>query len=134
MSGKVCKLCARMQTRTNDSGAFVDIGATVEGFVNASELSLDFVERVDEAVSVGDEVRVVVIDVDLGQAQLELSIAEAMEADLDAEEAAEEEAEERASPCLCCAGFFFSSFFCVCVGLLQRVPAAALHSVRPALC
>lgn len=81
-----------------DSGCFVDIGADTEGFVPLSEMNMDYVERIDEAVTVGDEVRVVVTLVDLREGELELSIKEALEDDLDAEEAAAAAAAESASP------------------------------------
>jgi small subunit ribosomal protein S1 len=55
-------------------GAFIDLGAGVEGLVHISELSHKRVNRVDEAVSVGDTVQVKVLKVDDKSGRLSLSI------------------------------------------------------------
>jgi len=55
-------------------GAFIDLGAGVEGLVHISELSHKRVTRVEEAVSVGDTVQVKVLKVDDKSGRLSLSI------------------------------------------------------------
>jgi len=55
-------------------GAFVDIGVGRDGLVHISELADRRVGSVEEVVSVGDEVTVRVINVDLGRNRIGLSI------------------------------------------------------------
>jgi small subunit ribosomal protein S1 len=54
-------------------GAFVDLGG-VDGLVHVSELSWRHVEHPSEIVSVGDEVNVEVLDVDLERERVSLSL------------------------------------------------------------
>ncbi len=55
-------------------GAFVDIGAETDGLVHISELSEKRVEKVSDVVSIGDEVRVWIKDVDPEQQRISLSM------------------------------------------------------------
>lgn len=48
-----------------DFGAFVDVGVGRDGLVHISELEEGWVDEVSDVVSVGDEVRVKVLDLDL---------------------------------------------------------------------
>lgn len=62
-----------------DFGAFVDLGAGVRGMVHISELSHSRVARVEEAVKVGDAVRVKVLRLDSTGSRISLSIRQAQE-------------------------------------------------------
>jgi small subunit ribosomal protein S1 len=55
-------------------GAFVDIGGGVDGLVHVSELSWKHVDHPSEIVSVGQEVDVEVLDVDLDRERVSLSL------------------------------------------------------------
>ncbi len=55
-------------------GAFVDIGGGVDGLVHVSELSWKHVDHPSEVVSVGEEVWVEVLDVDLERERVSLSL------------------------------------------------------------
>ncbi|MCH4889273.1 RNA-binding transcriptional accessory protein [Acidaminobacter sp. JC074] len=57
-----------------DFGAFVDIGVKQDGLVHISHLSDKFVKRPMDVVSVGDQVKVRVIDVDLDKQKIALSM------------------------------------------------------------
>jgi polyribonucleotide nucleotidyltransferase len=51
-------------TSTRDFGAFVEILPNIEGMVHISQLASERVERVEDEVNVGDEVSVMVINID----------------------------------------------------------------------
>ncbi len=55
-------------------GAFVDIGAETDGLVHVSELSDDFVEKVEDVVKVGDVVTVRVKEVDAERGRISLTM------------------------------------------------------------
>jgi small subunit ribosomal protein S1 len=55
-------------------GAFVDIGGGVDGLVHVSELSWRHVDHPSEVLSVGDQVEVEVLDVDLERERVSLSL------------------------------------------------------------
>jgi len=57
-----------------DFGAFVDIGLKNDGLVHISELSDRFIKKAMDVVSVGDEVQVRVISVDLERKRVSLSM------------------------------------------------------------
>ncbi len=57
-----------------DFGAFVDIGVKQDGLVHISHLSEKFVKRPMDVVSVGDQVKVRVIEVDLDKQKIALSM------------------------------------------------------------
>ncbi|MDO4908853.1 MAG: 30S ribosomal protein S1 [Corynebacterium sp.] len=59
-------------------GAFVDLGG-VDGLVHVSELSWKHIDHPTEVVSVGDEVTVEVLDVDLDRERVSLSLKATME-------------------------------------------------------
>lgn len=57
-----------------DFGAFVDVGVKHDGLVHISEMSDKFVRNPSEIVSVGDVVKVKVIDVDMERQKVKLSM------------------------------------------------------------
>ncbi len=57
-----------------DFGAFVDIGVKHDGLVHISELSDKFIKNPSEVVSVGDVVKVKIIEVDLERQKVKLSM------------------------------------------------------------
>ena len=72
------KLTKGMRLKGNVSsivefGAFVDLGG-IDGLVHISELSWNHVKHPSEVVSVGDEVEVVVLDVDLDRERISLGL------------------------------------------------------------
>src|SRR3954447_4576989 len=60
-------------------GAFVRVAEGIEGLVHISELSSRHVELAEQVVSVGDEVFVKVIDIDLERRRISLSLKQANE-------------------------------------------------------
>lgn len=60
-------------------GAFVRVADGIEGLVHISELSAKHVELAEQIVSVGDEVFVKVIDIDLERRRISLSLKQANE-------------------------------------------------------
>jgi small subunit ribosomal protein S1 len=71
VSGKV--------TRIAEFGAFVELEAGLEGLVHISELSSQRVTNVSQAVQVGQEVKVAVLDVDTEHRRMSLSIKKVAE-------------------------------------------------------
>ena len=57
-----------------DFGAFVDIGVHQDGLVHISQVSKKFIRHPSEAVSVGDIVKVIVLDVDEKKKRISLSM------------------------------------------------------------
>ncbi|QIK57143.1 RNA-binding transcriptional accessory protein [Erysipelothrix sp. HDW6A] len=57
-----------------DFGAFVDIGVKQDGLVHISKLSKNFVKHPTDVVSVGDIVKVWVVDVDVQKERIQLSM------------------------------------------------------------
>ena len=62
-----------------DFGAFVDIGVHQDGLVHVSQISDKFIRHPSEALSVGDIVKVVVLDVDEKKKRISLSIKQVKE-------------------------------------------------------
>ncbi len=60
-----------------DFGVFVDIGVHHDGLVHISQICNKFIKHPSEAVSVGDIVKVVVLDVDLKKNRISLSMKQA---------------------------------------------------------
>ena len=60
-----------------DFGAFVDIGVHQDGLVHISQISSKFIRHPSEAVSVGDVVKVVVLEVDEKKHRISLSMKQA---------------------------------------------------------
>ena len=61
-----------------DFGAFVDLGG-IDGLVHISELSWNHVSHPSDVVSVGDEVEVMVLDVDLQRERISLGLKQTTE-------------------------------------------------------
>ena len=64
--------------RTTRFGAFVRVAEAIDGLVHISELSRGWVNSVEEIVTVGQSVKVQVLDVDADNARLSLSIKAAL--------------------------------------------------------
>ena len=62
-----------------DFGAFVDIGVHQDGLVHISQISNKFIKHPSEVLSVGDVVKVVVLDVDEKKKRIGLSIKQAID-------------------------------------------------------
>ena len=60
-------------------GAFVEIAPGIEGLVHISQLSYDRVEKAEDAVSPGDEVKVKILSINPDDHRVSLSIKETME-------------------------------------------------------
>ena len=60
-------------TRIAPFGAFVDLGAGKEGLLHISKISSKRVEKVEDVLSIGDEIKVKVIDID-GQGKIALNM------------------------------------------------------------
>lgn len=61
-------------SRTNLHGAFIDIGMDVEGFMHISMLKRSPIDRVEDVLKVGQEIKAWVQTVDKKQKRLELSM------------------------------------------------------------
>src|SRR5205085_504142 len=68
------EIIAGQVTKLVPFGAFVRVAAGIEGLVHISELSDGHVESPEQVLSVGDEVRVRVIDVDVSRRRISLSM------------------------------------------------------------
>ncbi|MBF8982949.1 RNA-binding transcriptional accessory protein [Lutibacter sp. B2] len=62
-----------------DFGAFVDIGVKQDGLVHISQLSNKFIKNAMEAVSVGDTVKVKIIDLDMERGRVGLTMKDVEE-------------------------------------------------------
>ena len=60
-----------------DFGAFVDIGVHQDGLVHTSQICDKFIRHPSEAVSVGDVVQVIVLEVDTKRKRISLSMKQA---------------------------------------------------------
>ena len=76
--------------RITDFGAFVELEPGLDGLVHISQCSTTRVAKVEDAVKVGDIVKVKVLGVDPEKKRISLSIRQAIEPEPVAEEAAEE--------------------------------------------
>jgi small subunit ribosomal protein S1 len=77
--------------RLENFGAFVEIGAERPGLIHVSEMSSEYVSNPADIVRVGDEVEVVVVQVDRKKRQIRLSMKEAfIEFEAEEEEVEEE--------------------------------------------
>jgi len=74
---KVGKIYAGKVVSIKDFGAFVEIAPETDGLCHVSELSDRYVDRVDEILQLGDEVRVKVLLID-DQGRIKLSRKAAM--------------------------------------------------------
>ena len=79
-------------------GAFVRVAPGIEGLVHISELSHEHVDTPESVLSVGDEVRAKVIDVDVSRRRVSLSMRAVMDKPRATEIVAEAEPEAAAEP------------------------------------
>ena len=64
-------------TNITNFGAFVDVGVKQDGLVHISQLSHDYVQNPNDVVLLHQEVKVKVIDIDLGRMRIQLSLKDA---------------------------------------------------------
>ena len=81
-------------SRTTDFGAFVELEQAVEGLIHISELALTRVRRVTDVVKVGQEVQVMVLNVDPAARRISLSLKAALPQEPESVEEEEEEEPE----------------------------------------
>jgi small subunit ribosomal protein S1 len=81
-------------TRLMDFGAFVELEPGVEGLIHVSELAPQRVRRVADVVQAGQEVQVMVLNVDPAQRRISLSLKAALPKEEPEPAAAKEEAAE----------------------------------------
>jgi small subunit ribosomal protein S1 len=81
-------------TRLMDFGAFVELEPAIEGLIHISELSPTRVRRVIDVVKVGQDVQVMILNVDTAQRRISLSLKAALPQEPEAEPGAEEAEEE----------------------------------------
>ena len=60
-------------------GAFIELGDNVEGLVHISEMAMKHIDSPNQVVSVGDEVKVKVMDVNTDRRRISLSMKAAAE-------------------------------------------------------
>ncbi len=75
------EVTAGVVTKLVPFGAFVRVGDGIEGLVHISELSDSHVESPEQVVSVGQQVRVKVVDVDVARRRISLSIRRVTDAE-----------------------------------------------------
>jgi len=92
----VSTIVSGMVTRLMDFGAFVELEPAIEGLIHISELAPQRVHRVRDIVQVGQDVQVMVLNVDPGQRRISLSLKAALPNE--PESSSEEEAEEVEAP------------------------------------
>jgi small subunit ribosomal protein S1 len=85
-------------SRLMDFGAFVELEPAVEGLIHISELAPQRVRRVSDVVKEGQEVQVMVLNVDPTQRRISLSLKAALPKEPEPEGAEEEAKEEEAPP------------------------------------
>jgi len=78
-------------TRLERYGAFVDIGVERDGLIHVSEIAEGYVKDPSEYVSVGEEIEVRVVSVDVRKNQIELSMKDLISDEPEDDEEAEEE-------------------------------------------
>ena len=76
---KVDSIVAGKVVRVTDFGAFVEIGAGVEGLVHISQISEEHIARPSSVLAVGDAVKVKIIDIKAAEQRMSLSIKDAVE-------------------------------------------------------
>jgi small subunit ribosomal protein S1 len=87
------EVIAGVVTKLVPFGAFVRVGEGIEGLVHISELAESHVESPEQIVSVGEQVRVKVVDVDVARRRISLSIRRVSDLESDVVPEAEIEAE-----------------------------------------
>jgi small subunit ribosomal protein S1 len=79
MAHKVGELVYGRITKLVPFGAFVQVGDGIEGLVHISEMAAHHVELPEQVVTVGEELWVKIIDIDLQRRRISLSISQAAE-------------------------------------------------------
>lgn len=64
MAIEVGKIMTGTVSKLTKFGAFIDLGNRESGLVHISEVSHDYIERIEDALTVGDSVEVKVIGID----------------------------------------------------------------------
>ena len=65
-------------TNITNFGAFVDIGIKGDGLIHISQLSYDYIKNPIDIVSLHQEVKVKIIDIDLLRNRIQLSLKDAL--------------------------------------------------------
>jgi small subunit ribosomal protein S1 len=84
--------------RLEKFGAFVEIGAERPGLVHISELTHDYIHKVDEVVKEGDEVEVKILDVNRRKKQIKLSMKALEEKPTQVEKVIQAKLEKKSKP------------------------------------
>lgn len=77
MQVEVGKIYDGKVTGITNFGAFVDIGNSITGLVHISEVALNYVKDIKDHISIGDEVKVKVVNVD-DKGKIGMSIKQAL--------------------------------------------------------
>ena len=85
-SHRVGELVYGRVTKLVPFGSFVQVGDNIEGLVHISEMSEHHVDLPEQVVTPGEELWVKIIDVDLGKRRISLSVKQAAEGGVVAEE------------------------------------------------
>ncbi|MCK5566692.1 MAG: S1 RNA-binding domain-containing protein, partial [Actinomycetia bacterium] len=64
-------------TNITNFGAFIDVGVKQDGLVHISQLSHDYVQSPNDIVLLHQEVKVKVLDIDIGRKRIQLSLKDA---------------------------------------------------------
>jgi small subunit ribosomal protein S1 len=80
---RVDSIVAGKVVRVTDFGAFVEIGEGVEGLVHISQISDEHIARPSSVLSVGDAVKVKILDIKEAEQRISLSIKDATEGNLE---------------------------------------------------
>ncbi|MCY3967307.1 MAG: S1 RNA-binding domain-containing protein, partial [bacterium] len=78
-SHQVGELVYGRVTKLVPFGAFVQVGESIEGLVHISEIASHHIELPEQVVTPGEELWVKIIDLDVGQRRISLSIKQAAE-------------------------------------------------------
>jgi Ribosomal protein S1 len=79
--------------RMTEFGAFVELGGGVDALLHVSQISKDHIEKPSDVLKVGEEVTAKIVDFNLDDKKISLSIKALIEPEPAAEEKAEEDAD-----------------------------------------
>ena len=79
--------------RMTDFGAFIEIEKGVDALLHVSQISKDHIEKPSDVLKVGDEVTAKIVDFNLADKKISLSIKATLEPEVKEEEKAEEDAD-----------------------------------------
>ena len=80
--------------RMTDFGAFVQLSEGVDALLHVSQISRKRIEKPSDALSVGDEIEAKIVDVNISEHKISLSMKELMAEEDEAEEAPQEGADQ----------------------------------------